>query len=247
MTDTDDENIKETRFNLSIFSGFILIGFVVIALFSSLSEDGTSGPASSSLWGYSIILFSLIGIVFVKIKMIEKDENKSVLSYVIGNGLPIFLLLFNILWLISLNVTYFDDINKGLVSKDFYEYSMLNNILDALLYHGSDKKLYQYKNKFYYSEHFGLFDFNKDKLESIVIDANTNRIDEGDDSILMPTSNRKDLKDFEYIFHTHPPEQNKPGGRAIDGILYEFPSISDLYHFIYYHNYGNINGSIVNT
>ena len=61
--------------------------------------------------------------------MIEKDENKSVLSYVIGNGLPIFLLLFNILWLISLNVTYFDDINKGLVSKDFYEYSMLNNIL----------------------------------------------------------------------------------------------------------------------
>lgn len=129
MTDTDDENIKETRFNLSIFSGFILIGFVVIALFSSLSEDGTSGPASSSLWGYSIILFSLIGIVFVKIKMIEKDENKSVLSYVIGNGLPIFLLLFNILWLISLNVTYFDDINKGLVSKDFYEYSMLNNIL----------------------------------------------------------------------------------------------------------------------
>ncbi len=129
MTDTDDENIKETRFNLSIFSGFILIGFVVIALFSSLSEDGTSGPASSSLWGYSIILFSLIGIVFVKIKMIEKDENKSVLSYVIGNGLPIFLLLFNLLWLISLNVTYFDDINKGLVSKDFYEYSMLNNIL----------------------------------------------------------------------------------------------------------------------
>ena len=128
MTDMDDEDTKEIRFNLSIFSGFIMIGFVVIALFSSLSEDGSSGPASSSLWGYSIILFSLIGIVFIKIKMTE-DSNKSVLSYIIGNGLPIFLLLFNLLWLISLNVSYFDDINKGLVSKDFYEYSMLNNIL----------------------------------------------------------------------------------------------------------------------
>lgn len=128
MTDMNDENINETRFNLSIFSGFILIGFLVIALFSSLSEDGSSGPASASLWGYSIILFSLIGIVFIKIKMTE-DSNKSVLSYIIGNGLPIFLLLFNLLWLISLNVSYFDDINKGLVSKDFYEYSMLNNIL----------------------------------------------------------------------------------------------------------------------
>lgn len=128
MTDMNDENVNETRFNLSIFSGFILIGFLVIALFSSLSEDGSSGPASASLWGYSIILFSLIGIVFIKIKMTE-DSNKSVLSYIIGNGLPIFLLLFNLLWLISLNVSYFDDINKGLVSKDFYEYSMLNNIL----------------------------------------------------------------------------------------------------------------------
>ena len=124
----NDENINETRFNLSIFSGFILIGFLVIALFSSLSEDGSSGPASASLWGFSIILFSLIGIVFIKIKMRE-DEGKSVLSYIIGNGLPVFLLLFNLLWLISLNVSYFDDINKGLVSKDFYEYSMLNNIL----------------------------------------------------------------------------------------------------------------------
>ena len=128
MTDMNDENINETRFNLSIFSGFILIGFLVIALFSSLSEDGSSGPASASLWGFSIILFSLIGIVFIKIKMRE-DEGKSVLSYIIGNGLPVFLLLFNLLWLISLNVSYFDDINKGLVSKDFYEYSMLNNIL----------------------------------------------------------------------------------------------------------------------
>jgi len=121
------------------------------------------------------------------------------------------------------------------------------NIMDALLYHGSAKDIYQYKNKFYYSEHFGLFDFDHNKLDSIVIDANTDRIDEKDDSILLPTTNRKDLQDFEYIFHTHPPENNKPGGRVKDGILYEFPSINDIFHFIYYHNIGNVNGSLVNT
>jgi len=122
------DNNEEIKFNLSIFSGFILIGFVIIALFSSLSEDGSSGPASSALWGYSLILFSLVGIIFVKIKM-TGDKNGDVLSYIIGKGMPIFLLLFNILWLISLNISYFEDINKGIVSKDFYEYSMLNNIL----------------------------------------------------------------------------------------------------------------------
>jgi len=57
------------------------------------------------------------------------DKNGDVLSYIIGKGMPIFLLLFNILWLISLNISYFEDINKGIVSKDFYEYSMLNTIL----------------------------------------------------------------------------------------------------------------------
>jgi hypothetical protein len=121
------------------------------------------------------------------------------------------------------------------------------NIMDALLFSGGDKTVYEKKNNFYYSEHFGLLDFNKDGLESYLIDANTERVDEGDDTILMPTTNRKDLKDFEYIFHTHPPENNKPGGRIFDGILYEFPSMADIFHFIHYHNIGNVNGSIVAT
>ena len=121
------------------------------------------------------------------------------------------------------------------------------NIMDALLYSGGNKKLYETKKKFYYSEHFGLLDFNKKGLETILVDANTNRVDEGDDTILMPTTTRKDLEDYEYIFHTHPPEQSRPGGRVDDGILYEFPSMSDIFHFIHYHNNGRINGSIVNT
>ena len=121
------------------------------------------------------------------------------------------------------------------------------NILDSLLYSGGSKNIYEKNKKYYYSEHFGLLDFNKKGLETVLVDANTERVDEGDDSILMPTSNRKDLEDFEYIFHTHPPEKNRPGGRVDDGILYEFPSINDIHHFVYYHNVGKVNGSIVNT
>ena len=121
------------------------------------------------------------------------------------------------------------------------------NIMDALLFSGGDRTIYEKKKQFYYSEHLGLLDFNKDGLESYLIDANTSRVDAGDNTILMPTANRKDLKDFEYIFHTHPPENNKPGGRVYDGILYEFPSMADIFHFIHYHNIGNVNGSIVVT
>jgi len=53
-----------------------------------------------------------------------------------------------------------------------------------------------------------------------------------------------DTYEYEYFFHTHPPTPY-PGGRAKDGILYEFPSISDIFHFIDHYNSGKTVGSIV--
>jgi hypothetical protein len=118
-------------------------------------------------------------------------------------------------------------------------------ILDALMEHGSNKKYVdKYKDgSFKYSEHSGLLDFNKFGLEKIVVSANTTRIDKGDDDIYLP-QNMPDALDYEFIFHTHPPTP-KPGSRAKVGILYEFPSISDIYHFIDHHNDGNTQGSII--
>jgi hypothetical protein len=120
-------------------------------------------------------------------------------------------------------------------------------ILDALMKHGGyDKKYIDTINNVYrYSEHMGLLDFSNSKVNKIIISGNTNRIDEGDEEIYLP-QNIPDLVDYEYMFHTHPPTP-KPGGRAIDGILYELPSISDIFHFINYYNKGKTQGSLVVT
>ena len=121
-------------------------------------------------------------------------------------------------------------------------------ILDALLEHGGYSKKYSdFKNKniFRYSEHSGLFDFGSNKLQKIVVLGNTNRVDKGDDEIFMP-NNVKDMFEYEYIFHTHPPTP-KPGGRVEGGILYELPSIGDILHFIDHYNDGRISGSVVVT
>jgi hypothetical protein len=121
-------------------------------------------------------------------------------------------------------------------------------ILDALLEHGGYSKKYsdlKNKNIFRYSEHSGLFDFTSNKLQKILVLGNTNRVDKGDDEIFMP-NNIKDMYEYEYIFHTHPPTP-KPGGRVDEGILYELPSIGDILHFIDHYNDGKISGSIVIT
>ena len=118
-------------------------------------------------------------------------------------------------------------------------------IMDALMKHGG-YKIYKDKRKndvFRYSEHAGLLDFNNHGLEKIIVSGNTTRVDAGDNDIYLP-KDLADIYDYEYIFHTHPPTP-KPGGRVELGIMYEFPSIGDLFHFKGVYNEGNTQGSIV--
>ena len=137
------------------------------------------------------------------------------------------------------------------VIKEEKEYVMIERnqllILDALMIHGGyEKKYVDLENNFSrYSEHAGFLDFEGNSLSKIIVSGKTNRIDEGDEEIYLPMG-LDEMFEYEYIFHTHPPTP-KPGGRADDGILYEMPSINDIFHFIDHHNEGNVIGSLVVT
>jgi hypothetical protein len=135
-------------------------------------------------------------------------------------------------------------------NKDNKKYIKINKnqllILDALLEHGGYTKKYSDSENtsiYRYSEHSGLFNLNRLQLQKIVVLANTDRVDLGDDEIYMP-QNVNDMNKYEYMYHTHPPTP-KAGGRAELGIVYELPSIGDVLHFIEHFNEGKISGSIV--
>jgi len=120
-------------------------------------------------------------------------------------------------------------------------------IMDALMKHGSYKRYIDKNNRsiYRYSEHAGVLDFDMNGLEKIIVYGNTTRIDKNDDDIFLP-GNLYDAFDYEYYFHTHPATP-KPGGRAKLGILYEFPSLGDIFHFIDHYNQGDTQGSIIIT
>lgn len=117
-------------------------------------------------------------------------------------------------------------------------------LLEALLNDGGyNKKYIDKSNNLRYSEHSGHLGLNNASIDRIIVSAKTSREDADDNDILLPL----DLSDtyaYEYFFHTHPPTPY-PGGRAKDGILYELPSISDIFHFIDHYNSGKTIGSIV--
>jgi hypothetical protein len=117
-------------------------------------------------------------------------------------------------------------------------------VLDALLTDGGYNKKYLDRSKnVRYSEHSGYLGLNESTIDRIIVSAKTNREDKDDNEILLP-NNLSDTYEFKYFFHTHPPTPN-PGSRANIGILYEFPSISDIFHFIDHYNMGKTIGSII--
>jgi hypothetical protein len=118
------------------------------------------------------------------------------------------------------------------------------NILDALMQQGSQQRYSDNTGKnFLYSEHSGGIIMENNVVSNIIVSADTNRTDTADKEILLP-KNSPDLIKYEYLFHTHP-NAKMNGGRIKDGVLYEFPSASDIYNFIKYYNEGKAQASVV--
>ena len=122
------------------------------------------------------------------------------------------------------------------------------NILDGLYEVGSNQ-IYNEKNKNIlqsnitrFSEHSGFVYFEKNKVSNINV-ITASRVDPLDPTIYMP-KNCLEALNVNYIFHTHP-KTPYIGSRIKNGIIYEFPSISDIIHFIEHHNNGKLLGSII--
>lgn len=130
--------------------------------------------------------------------------------------------------------------NKRYFKLDYNQLQVLDSLMGA---GGYEKRYIDRSKNLRFSEHFGLLDFSKTRLQKIIVSAKPGREDENDMEILLPMD-LPDIKEYEYMFHTHPPTPF-PGSRIQEGVLYEFPSISDIYHFADHYNSGETQGSLV--
>jgi hypothetical protein len=117
---------------------------VVIKIFfqENFSQDGTVGPASTTIWGYGLTCIALIILTFIsfylmKTTLLEKSSDRgtsSISSFtyiklVFQHVLPIFLTLFIIFYIILLNFMFFNRINSNKVTNSYYTYSFISTIL----------------------------------------------------------------------------------------------------------------------
>lgn len=109
---------------------------VLIKLFlgTNYSSDGTSGPASSTIWGYGLTAISLFSLAFISLALAKEcNMQESVGEFIVSAGnsnfMPILLLLLVLIWIIALNIMYFKRINKNIVADEYHQYSMMSSIL----------------------------------------------------------------------------------------------------------------------
>jgi hypothetical protein len=110
--------------------GFILIGIIIklfsFNIYSDLTEEEINagakriGPATGAIWGYSIILFATIGLIFISVN--PQKENFAQIENV---PLALYGIVVLLTWCIILNFRFYDKINK---TPDMpYQYDLWNN------------------------------------------------------------------------------------------------------------------------
>ena len=120
--DTDLANYAEKFLNIDkgqqLFFGFIFIGLLIkIGL-------GFVAGATALLWGYFIMIFSIVGLLFLKVD--TKSNNMEALKLLFN---PLLLLILVLLWNISLSLRFFDQINKEQVPTQYFMWSWFSTVL----------------------------------------------------------------------------------------------------------------------
>tara|TARA_B100000674_G_C37853542_1_gene921178 strand:- start:262 stop:876 length:615 start_codon:yes stop_codon:yes gene_type:complete len=116
--------IKDQQLTSRLLVSIIFIGiFTHLFLKGQRSSYGTHGAASALIWGYSMVVFSIICILFINN---INSQTKNIMKII---PLDVLLILIIMIWLISINSKYLTEINKGNVPNKFYSYSSITSII----------------------------------------------------------------------------------------------------------------------
>jgi len=113
--------MQEETLSVNIFTSFIFLGVISAWLFSLTklhdTEHGIYGSASIVIWSYLTALVSLGCILLLK-NMTDPNYMFSGTTSVAG-----FLTIFLMIWVVTLNLKYFKNINMNVVPEQYYDIS----------------------------------------------------------------------------------------------------------------------------
>lgn len=127
---------KDTMYYIKIISGFTTLGVLLnIFLSSSPSQDGMTGHATSTIWGYGVIILALFALMTILFSLASKEkkaatlDNFSFLKLLITTSFPVLITIIISIWILTLNAVFYKKINEQKVAPEFYQFSIITTIL----------------------------------------------------------------------------------------------------------------------
>ena len=136
LLNPDASHKERGGFNYIINSMLLvaIIGMCIKIFFgNNTSSDGTYGRANSTIYGYGVVAFAVLTVMFVSFAIhdrIGKIEKKSgitgIMDFIksfLNSSAPSIITIIILGWIIALNTMYYERINMGKVATEYYQLS----------------------------------------------------------------------------------------------------------------------------
>lgn len=119
---------EDEAISIRVFQAFTFFGIISAWIFGGRTiqdtEHGLYGPASIVVWSYTTSFISLLCILLLKIIQNPENHNINFLDNISG-----FFTIILMIWIVSINLKHFKNINMNLVPNSYYEYSSWTYLL----------------------------------------------------------------------------------------------------------------------
>ena len=120
--------ITNNSMNILILFGLIFSG-IFIKVFLGNNNSKNNGKASSTIWGYGLVIISLFTLMFVLISKELNPTASNILNAIQKQGVSTFILIIILVYIVSLNINYYDIINKNFIPAEYNLYSNISTLL----------------------------------------------------------------------------------------------------------------------
>jgi hypothetical protein len=104
----DTKKNKDVTIATQFFIGLIIVGCIIKLLSNTLSGTPGFSPASGTIWGYLLVLCSILGFIILTV-----DTTTDITIKQFNIPWYLFVLIGIILWVLYLNISFYKQINRN--------------------------------------------------------------------------------------------------------------------------------------
>jgi hypothetical protein len=121
-------------YDTKILMIFAFIGIVIKLFFGSPTQDGSSGPADSTIYGFGLVDVSILSMIFITFALASKMANVNIgiiefIKNLVIGAYPSVIMFVIITWLVVMNASYREVINKDSVPSEYGTFSFMSTLL----------------------------------------------------------------------------------------------------------------------